>query len=111
MIAEAAGYVEAVDVEDGVYDDFISLEGERLVPRALDATVIRLDPSGEIVPDRLVALLRREHARGYAFSDPADPVAVTNEMLTFQWESRWPKRPGWLDRRLHGTGPARIDRV
>lgn len=111
-IAEAAAYVEAVDVEDGVYEAFISLEGERLVPQALDETFIRLDPSGDIDPNRLVALLRRERALGRAFtSDPGDPVAVANELLEGKWEVRRPKWPGWLDRRLHGRGPARIDRA
>lgn len=111
-IALAAGYVEAVDAEEGVYEDFITLDGERLVPRALDATNVRLERSGEDAGERLLELLQRESSTRHSWtSDPTDPVSVANELLTFQWESRWPKWPGWLDRRLHGAKPARISRA
>jgi hypothetical protein len=41
-------------------------------------------------------------------SRPDDPIAVHNELLQGEWESRWPKHPQWLDRRLHGEGPVQM---
>ncbi|MDP9444350.1 MAG: hypothetical protein M3P83_08370 [Actinomycetota bacterium] len=108
--AEAAAYVEAVDVETGVYEAFISLDGERLLPRPVDETNVRLERSGQHDDANLKALLERDRATRHAFtSDPSDPVGVANELLAREWEARWPKWPHWLDRRLHGAGPARVE--
>jgi hypothetical protein len=41
-------------------------------------------------------------------SDPVDFVAVANEVLRREWNSRWPKRPKWLSRRIHGEHPPQI---
>jgi hypothetical protein len=35
---------------------------------------------------------------------PENLLAVANELLRLDWEHRWPKRPRWLARRLHGEG-------
>jgi hypothetical protein len=46
---------------------------------------------------------------GRLSSDPhGDLVTVANELLQGEWDARWPKRPGWLARRLHGDGPQQI---
>jgi hypothetical protein len=111
---DAAGYMEWVDVEDGgVYEAFFTVEGERLVPHPLNDDMVRLDQSGEVDPDSLKSLLRRERDERGAFTgDPDDPVAVANEMLStdlaWRWSRRWPRWPRWLDVRLHGTAPPRV---
>jgi hypothetical protein len=51
---------------------------------------------------------RDRSERGHLTSDPADLVAVANELLRGQWNSRWPKRPKWLSRRIHGAHPPQI---
>jgi hypothetical protein len=109
-VAEAAAYVEAVDVESGVYEAFISLDGERLLPRPVDETSVGLERSGDRDKARLIELLERERAARRTFtSDPTDPVQVANDLLVGDWEARWPKWPRWLDRRLHGEGPTRVE--
>src|SRR4051812_12432463 len=38
-----------------------------------------------------------------------EPLAVdANAVLRAEWEARWPKRPRWLARRLHGEGALQI---
>ena len=37
-----------------------------------------------------------------------DPLAIGNAILAADWSRRWPRKPRWLDRRLHGHGPPRI---
>jgi hypothetical protein len=103
---EAAGWVEAIDVEAGEYKAFIRLDGERLEPRILDPSTVLLEESGQCDPGLLVELLERERVSHRTFtSDSAHPANVANELLLGNWEARWPKRPGWLDRRMHGDGP------
>jgi hypothetical protein len=110
-LASAAGYMEAIDVENGLYSSLAPRTGlhgavytvdGRFVEAsaANDAVVLRItshrDPAG------LEQVLRRAAAQGLISSDPADPMMVARELLDQQWSSRWPKRPRWLDRRLHG---------
>jgi hypothetical protein len=105
---EAAGWVEAIDVDAGEYQAFIRLDGERLVPHVLDQAKVVLEASGHRDPDGLVELLERERGTGAFSSNPAQPESVANELLLGDWEARWPKWPAWLDRRLHGDGPERV---
>jgi len=37
-----------------------------------------------------------------------NPLDVANEWLRWEWEHRWPKRPTWLARRLHGEVPPQV---
>lgn len=108
-VDSAASYMEAVDVEDGVYEAFFTPRGERLEPRVLDEEKVALDRSSVVDLDALRSLLRREFERSIFTSNPGDPVAVANEFLRHAWEARWPRWPGWLDRRLHGTRPLSIE--
>lgn len=111
-VARAAAHVEVVDVEGGVYEAFVGLDGERLIPRPVDETSVRLERSGDHDEAHLIELLERERATRNTFtSDPTDPSQVANELLASEWEARWPKWPTWLDRRLHGTGPARVEPI
>lgn len=107
---EAAASVEAIDIEAGEYKAFIRLDGETLEPRILDHSQVLLDASGHRDTELLVRLLEREHVAHRTFtSDPAQPASVANELLLGSWEGRWPRWPGWLDRRLHGDGPGRVE--
>lgn len=108
-VAEAAAYVEAVDLDNGVYEAFIRLDGGSLMPRPVDETNVHLECSGDRDKAKLIELLECERATRHTFtSDPTDPVQVANELLAGEWEARWPKWPSWLDRRLHGAGPTRV---
>ena len=78
--------------------------------RILDQANAVLGASGHRDPEALVELLERERVSNCGFtSDPAQPESVANELLVGDWEARWPKWPAWLDRRLHGDGPERVE--
>lgn len=106
--SEAAGWVEAVDVLEGEYDDFIRVNGERLraVPFASPtASHVVLEPTGvfdlEYLQRRLHALASRN---GYDGS-PEDPRAIANQVFAHEWGKAWPRWWPWLHRRLHGERP------
>ena len=109
-VDEAAGYVEAIDVEAGVYEAFVRLDGERLLPRVVDQFRVVLEPSGDLDPDGLIALLEKaSDSHGGFASDARQPVSVANELLAQDWATRWPRWPHWLHRRLHGERPPRAE--
>jgi hypothetical protein len=113
---DAAVDMEWVDVEGGAYEAMFTVRAERLVPHPLDKYMVRLEPSGEVDIDSLTSMLRRERdRRGTLTADPNDPPAVAQELdeqerawRSSRWSRRWPKRPRWLDKRLHGEGPAEL---
>jgi hypothetical protein len=110
-VEDAAAHMEWVDVEDGVYEALFTVQGERLLPHPHERHLVRLEPSGEVDTDALTSMLSRERDQRGAFTaDPDDPQAVARELSerqqAWRWEHRWPKRPQWLDKRLHGEGPA-----
>jgi hypothetical protein len=76
-VDDADAYLEAMDVEDGVYEAFFTVDGERLVPHALDEIRVHLEPSGQVDIESLRRLLERERATRTVFgNDPRGPVAV-----------------------------------
>jgi hypothetical protein len=96
------GWIEAPDVEDGVYEAIFTVSGEVIEAQASGRHVV-LKPTGRV---ELSDLQQRVRASADRFSsDPADLQAVAHEMLRADWEARWPKRPRWLARRLHGDPP------
>jgi hypothetical protein len=113
----AAGYVELIDVENGVYDKIDPLSGRRGAIYAVDGRVIHAlvgDGTVELVITSrhdvgdLRSRLAEAAERGLVTGDPNDPVAVARALLQAQWDSRWPRRPRWLDRRLHGDTPPAV---
>ena len=105
-LRDAADGVEAIDVEDGEYEAFYTVEGERLAVSIRGGDVL-IAPTGE----QDVADLRRrleDVVRVHRLSVPAaDARAVADELLREQWERRWPRPPRWLARRL-GMVPPRV---
>jgi hypothetical protein len=84
---------------------------------AIDGRVVEVRPIGNAV--RVVVTPQRDLAglqhrlltvaeRGLVTSDPADPAAIAEELRAQQWNARWPKRPQWLGRRLHGEIPPSV---
>jgi hypothetical protein len=106
-LGDAMGWMEAIDVENGEYDALYTLDG-----RAIDASVsgnqVVLEVTNERNERDVRHRLREAASRGLVTSDPEDLGAVANELLRNQWNSRWPKHPRWLSRRLHGDGPAEV---
>jgi hypothetical protein len=103
----AAADMEAVFVDDGVYDALYTVDGRVVSAGTEDGRVVLTVTDARDAHD-LRRRLSEWCERGRLASDPADPVAVANELLRRQWDSRWPKRPGWLSRRMHGEHPPQI---
>jgi hypothetical protein len=105
---EAAGWVEAVDVLDGEYDDFIRVTGERLrVAASASPTTARvvLEPTGVIDLEYLQTRLHA-HASWNGYDGPAEEARdIANHVLAHEWRNAWPRWWPWLHRRLHGEGP------
>jgi hypothetical protein len=95
-------YVEVPDVEEGVYEALFTISGEVITAETSGSSVV-LRRTGRTDLEDLRRRLR-EISDGFG-SDPEDLDAVARELLKAEWEARWPKRPRWLDRRLHGTDP------
>ena len=53
-------------------------------------------------------LLRSYQYRGGAPVLAASALDFANDWFRAEWERRWPKRPAWLARRLHGDRPPQV---
>lgn len=108
-LEEVRGYVEAVDVRDGEYV-FLAADG-----RAIEAVV---EGEGRAAHDFTLRLtdadeseeLRERLAKFFATrgldADLAKvPLVAAQALMDAQWDVRWPRRPAWLDRRLHRVRP------
>ena len=103
----AAGGIESVDVRDGEYVEVFGIDGERFEITA-DGHTVTLRNTGVLELARLRERLRTLAERnGYSGEDP-DRRFVANEVFANEWRMRWPRWPKWLDRRLHGEGPAKV---
>ena len=101
----AAGWLEAIDVDAGEYAAAFLHDG----------TVVELSTVGDDVvlrpaardASRLDALLRAYQQRtgGTPVGDAAD---FADDWFRAEWERRWPRRPAWLSRRLHGEHPPQV---
>ena len=93
-------YLEAFTLTGQVVS--LGIEGKGLGRR------VKVTWTGRDDRARLVARLRVLAERnGRAGEDPR-PEDVANEVWANEWRVRWPTRPRWLDRRLHGDGPAQV---
>jgi hypothetical protein len=106
-VANAAGHMEAIDVRDGEYHAAYTIDGRVVTISTVGERVV-LDVTEERDMAGLRRRLRTWHERGNLMSDPDDLVAIANELLRGEWETRWPKRPRWLSRHMHGAEPPQI---
>jgi len=104
----AAGFMEPVDIENGEYDAVFDNTGRHyrfwVVGKAT-----KLEATDEIDLEALRWRLRTLADQG-AFRDFGplevdDPLLVAAAVSRWEWEHRWPRRPLWLSRRLHGAQP------
>jgi hypothetical protein len=105
-VEDAAGEMEAVDVDAGEYAALYALDG-RIVTATIDAERVMVILTVEEQRDEAGLRQRLLDARERVglTSPPDDLAAIANELLRLEWEHRWPKWPRWLARRLHGQGP------
>jgi hypothetical protein len=98
-LASAAGYMEAIDVERGLYSSpnpqtglrgaVYTVDG-RLVEASAVNTAVALKITTHRNPAGLEQALRSAAELGLISGDPADPMLVARELLGKQWTSRWP---------------------
>jgi phage terminase large subunit-like protein len=104
----AASWMEAIDVFNGEYEAIYDVRGtiidaEAIEPKHGIMALHRTDRSDpEALRRRIQGFLDRTGGHGSA----DDPQALADEQFRAAWERRWPKRPRWLDQRLHGEPPA-----
>jgi hypothetical protein len=110
-ISAARAYMEAIDVANGEYEALFAVDGRIVTVSARDDATAADDITftvtskrGDTELDRRLAEYRRASSRVL----PEDRLAFANAILLWEWESRWPKRPRWLARRLHGDGPVQL---
>jgi hypothetical protein len=98
-VRAAAGYLEAIDVEDGEYAAIFTYDGCEVAATTGAGNEVHLTITDRHDPDRLEELVRR------ARPEAAGVVGLANEELRLAWEGRWPRRPRWLHRRVRGDAP------
>lgn len=103
----ASRCIEPYDVD---ISEVVDASGRRYRAEAHGLDTVLVD-TAEADRAALEARLHRYVAeRGINFSASGDyVVAVANALTLQEWESRRPRWPRWLDRRLHGPGPTRFD--
>ncbi len=106
-VEQAAGYMEYIDVEAGEYTALFTLDG-RTITAATEGYEVILTVEEARDEAGLRQRLLDGRQRNRLTSPPDDLVAIANELLRREWASRWPRRPRWLARRLHGDGPPTV---
>ena len=99
--------LEAIDVRNGEYA-FYSARG-RVVEAVVEGSgaqdfelrLTDVDASQEL-QRRLASALP---TAGIDASLAQSPLAAAQALINAEWDVRWPRRPAWLDRRLHGEKP------
>lgn len=105
-LSEAAAYMEAIDVANGEYPALFTIDGRVVAaatPNNETTLTVTSEPNDSELNRRLL-----DYRRKSPQTLPEDRIALANALLRWHWEHRWPKRPRWLARRLHGTGPSQL---
>jgi hypothetical protein len=109
--AEAAGFMEAIDVDDGEYDAAYLVDGTVLLIRILQGRdgPVALERTDQQHREVLLERIRSfQEANGLPV-DVSDLTGFADRLRRQAWARRWPRRPHWLAHRLHGSGPKAID--
>ena len=103
---EASGWMEAPDVDAGEYVALFTDSGI-VVHASTEADRVVLTITDERVETGLRARIR-EYQRRTGASESEDPLEFARHELHREWQQRWPRRPQWLARRVHGDRPPEI---
>ena len=105
-LATALGHLEMIDVLAGEYQGAFTTDGAVVVIAGERRGPVSLSLTSDKDPARLAELLNAAAARRGRPWMQDDPPAIATELLHEVWEQRWPQRPRWLSRRLHGEEPS-----
>jgi hypothetical protein len=100
----ASGWIEAVDVDNGEYAAAFLHDGTVVQMSTLGERVV-LTPSDTRDTLQLQQFLDSYQRRGGRPISDGSVLGFADDWLREEWEHRWPKRPAWLARRLHGAEP------
>ena len=103
-LATAEGQLEMIDVLGGEYQGAFTTDGTVVIISGDPQGPVSLTLTPDRDPARLAELLDAAATRRGRPWMQDDPSAITTELLHEVWMQRWPKRPRWLSRRLHGEG-------
>jgi hypothetical protein len=108
---EASAFMEAVDVENGEYDVVYDESGLILRPQVQDRQVHLLPTESVDLSDLIRRLSEWCQTKGVSLDShsAAFPAQVARRIAESEWRTRWPKRPAWLSRMIHGSTPPRFD--
>jgi hypothetical protein len=100
---QAAAALETADVET---DEYVAFDERGTVFRLSTAGLdIHIAATPERDEEQLRARLRRFVDEWRIEASTDDLIEIGNAILRDDWDKRWPRRPRWLARRLHGTQP------
>lgn len=103
---EAEASIEVIDVEA---NEYVLFDDEGTVLNvSLDGGKVVIGGGDSRDPQQLHERLERYCGMVELDCPSDDPIAVGNAILLSDWSRRWPKRPAWLDRRLHGDSPHKL---
>ncbi|MGJ7442500.1 hypothetical protein [Aquipuribacter sp. MA13-6] len=104
-LATAEGFLESIDVLDGEYRGAFTTDGHVVTITGEPDGPVTLTLTSEVDRGTLTELLEAAANRRGRPWPSDDPSAVAAQLLHEVWEQRWPRRPRWLSRRLHGEEP------
>jgi hypothetical protein len=110
-VEHASSFMEAADVENGEYNAVYDEAGLMFRPQ-VEGRLVRLISTRNSDHDDLVRRLTDWCRTAGLTLDPASddfPIQVAQRIAESEWSARWPKRPLWLSRRIHGTSPPTFD--
>ncbi len=112
-LEDAAGYMEPVDVEAGEYDVVYDITGAIYLPVVEENQTLLLATGATDYADLVIRLKRFGDAAGVNFptGDPDFTLTAARAVAEWEWRLRWPKRPAWLSRWIHGSEPPRFARL
>lgn len=105
-LQDAAGYMEAVDVQAAEYPAIYTDQGNVIEASAAGQTVALTDTGRNDSSDLTFRISR--YAQMVGVPIPTDRVAFANAVFRAEWKARWPQRPRWLSRRIHGETPPSV---
>lgn len=106
-LGDAAGWMEAIDVDDGEYAAAYLADGT-VLRLSTDSNRVVLTPVPERDLPGLTAAVGQYERRLHGQAEVDDLVRYANAWLRREWEAAWPRRPQWLARRLHGAEPKQV---
>ena len=104
----AAGWMEAVDVDEGEYAAAYLLDGTVLEVSAAEEQVLLRRTDSTDMPGLMARLRASQRAAGRP-EEVGDLLAFANDVIRDEWEGRWPRPPRWLKRWFPGKGPPRVE--